>query len=44
VSNGGLADKSDGEKIIIQIDGCAAAGYEPNWLQNAVVIAVLKVR
>ena len=31
-----LADKSDGGKITIQIDGAAAAGYDPNWLRNAV--------
>jgi hypothetical protein len=31
-----LADKSDGGKIQIVIDGQAAGGYDPNWLRNAV--------
>ena len=31
-----LADKSDGGKIKIVIDGQAAAGYDANWLRNAV--------
>jgi hypothetical protein len=31
-----LADKSDDAKIKIVIDGQAAAGYDPNWLRNAV--------
>ena len=31
-----LADKSDGGKIKIVIEGQAAAGYDPNWLRNAV--------
>jgi hypothetical protein len=31
-----LADKSDGGKINVVIDGHAAAGYDPNWLRNAV--------
>jgi hypothetical protein len=31
-----LADKSDGGKINIQVDGVAAAGYDQNWLRNAV--------
>jgi hypothetical protein len=31
-----LADKSDGGKIKITIDGHSASGYDPNWLRNAV--------
>ena len=31
-----LADKSDGGKIHVVIDGQYAAGYDPNWLRNAV--------
>jgi hypothetical protein len=31
-----LADKSDGGKILITINGQAVAGYDPNWLRNAV--------
>lgn len=31
-----LADKSDGGKIMIQIDGTNASGYDANWLRNAV--------
>jgi hypothetical protein len=31
-----LADKSDGGKIQITIEGQAAPGYDPNWLRNAV--------
>ena len=31
-----LADKSDGGKIRVVIDGQCAAGYDPNWLRNAV--------
>ena len=31
-----LADKSDGGKITIQIDGANASGYDPSWLRNAV--------
>src|SRR5690242_1763252 len=31
-----LADKSDGGRIIIQVEGANAAGYDPNWLRNAV--------
>ena len=30
-----LADESDGSKIKITIDDHAAAGYDPNWLRNA---------
>jgi hypothetical protein len=33
---GNLADKSDGGKINITIEGQSAAGYDPNWLRNAV--------
>jgi hypothetical protein len=31
-----LADKSDGGKVKITIDGQSSDGYEPNWLRNAV--------
>lgn len=31
-----LADKSDGGKISIVVEGQAAGGYDPNWLRNAV--------
>ena len=31
-----LADKSDGGQISIAIKGQATAGYDPNWLRNAV--------
>ncbi len=31
-----MADKSDGGKIQVVIDGQCAAGYDPNWLRNAV--------
>ena len=31
-----LADKSDGGKISVVIDGQCAAGYDANWLRNAV--------
>jgi hypothetical protein len=31
-----LADKSDGGKIKITVEGQCAAGYDPNWLRNAV--------
>ncbi|MBN2133793.1 MAG: ATP-binding protein [Sedimentisphaerales bacterium] len=31
-----LADKSDGGKINISVEGQASAGYDPNWLRNAV--------
>ena len=31
-----LADKSDGGKINVVVHGQAAAGYDPNWLRNAV--------
>jgi hypothetical protein len=31
-----LADKSDNGKISIVVDGQAGAGYDANWLRNAV--------
>lgn len=31
-----LADKSDGRKVTISIEGTSAAGYDPSWLRNAV--------
>jgi len=31
-----LADKSDGGKVRIRIEGASAAGYDPSWLRNAV--------
>ena len=31
-----LADKSDSGKITIVVDGQAIAGYDANWLRNAV--------
>ena len=31
-----LADKSDGGKITLSVQGKAAAGYDANWLRNAV--------
>jgi hypothetical protein len=31
-----LADKSDGGEIKITVEGQCAAGYDPNWLRNAV--------
>jgi hypothetical protein len=31
-----LADKSDGEKVRITIEGLSSAGYDPSWLRNAV--------
>ena len=31
-----LADKSDGGKVSIRVEGSAAAGFDPNWLRNAV--------
>lgn len=31
-----LADKSDGGKVQITVEGQCAAGYDPNWLRNAV--------
>jgi hypothetical protein len=31
-----LADKSDGGKVSVRVEGSAAAGFDPNWLRNAV--------
>ena len=31
-----LADKSDGGKITIRVEGSSTAGFEPSWLRNAV--------
>ncbi|MGC9261431.1 MAG: ATP-binding protein [Phycisphaerae bacterium] len=31
-----LSDKSDGGKITISVEGQCAAGFDPNWLRNAV--------
>jgi len=31
-----LADKSDGEMIVIQIEATSASGFDPSWLRNAV--------
>jgi len=31
-----LADKSDGAKVRIHIEGSSAAGFDPSWLRNAV--------
>lgn len=31
-----LADKSDGGKVTITIEGTSATGYDPSWLRNAV--------
>jgi len=31
-----LADKSDGGKVTIDIEGTASKGYDPSWLRNAV--------
>ena len=31
-----LADKSDGGKVTIRIEGTSAEGYDPSWLRNAV--------
>jgi hypothetical protein len=31
-----LADKSDGGKVRIRIEGSSAAGFDPSWLRNAV--------
>ncbi len=32
-----LADKSDGGKIIIWVEGRSETGYDPSWLRNAVI-------
>ncbi|MBU2053857.1 MAG: hypothetical protein KJ936_01680 [Proteobacteria bacterium] len=31
-----LADKSDGTKVRISVDGTSAEGFDPSWLRNAV--------
>ena len=31
-----LADKSDGAKVHIHVEGLSAAGFDPSWLRNAV--------
>lgn len=31
-----LADKSDGGKVTIRVEGTAQGGYDPSWLRNAV--------
>ena len=31
-----LADKSDGARVRIRIDGSSTAGYDPSWFRNAV--------
>jgi len=31
-----LADKSDGGKVTVQIEGASTDGYDPSWLRNAV--------
>jgi hypothetical protein len=31
-----LADKSDGGKVRIRIEGSSSAGFDPSWLRNAV--------
>ncbi len=31
-----LADKSDGAKVRIKVEGTSAAGFDPSWLRNAV--------
>ena len=31
-----LADKSDGGRVRIRIEGSSAAGFDPSWLRNAV--------
>jgi hypothetical protein len=31
-----LADKSDGAKVRIRVEGTSAAGFDPSWLRNAV--------
>jgi hypothetical protein len=33
---GNLADKSDGARVRIRIEGSSAAGFDPSWLRNAV--------
>jgi hypothetical protein len=31
-----LAEKSDGGKVTIRVEGTAQGGYDPSWLRNAV--------
>jgi len=31
-----LADKSDGGKVRLRVEGVSSAGYDPTWLRNAV--------
>ncbi|MDD5452001.1 MAG: hypothetical protein PHT49_08925 [Desulfovibrionales bacterium] len=31
-----LADKSEGAKVRIRVEGTSAAGFDPSWLRNAV--------
>ena len=31
-----LADRSDGEKVVIEIQATSQAGFDPSWLRNAV--------
>jgi hypothetical protein len=31
-----LADKSDGGKVVIQVEATSTAGFDPTWLRNAV--------
>ncbi|MDQ7838150.1 MAG: hypothetical protein RDU59_06640 [Thermodesulfobacteriota bacterium] len=31
-----LADKSDGAKVRIRVEGTSEAGFNPAWLRNAV--------
>ena len=31
-----LADKSDGGKVKIRVEGSSVAGFDPSWLRNAV--------
>jgi hypothetical protein len=31
-----LADKSDGARVRIRVEGSSAAGFDPSWLRNAV--------
>lgn len=31
-----LADKSDGGKVIVNVEGMSSGGFDPSWLRNAV--------
>jgi hypothetical protein len=31
-----LADKSDGARVRIRVEGSSNAGFDPSWLRNAV--------